>query len=48
MRMLFGFAGGSGHLEPLVPLARAAREAGHVDAFAGRRVRRSTLDSAEA
>jgi UDP:flavonoid glycosyltransferase YjiC (YdhE family) len=36
MRLLFGFAGGSGHLEPLVPLARAARAAGHEVAFAGR------------
>ena len=35
MRMLFTFAGGSGHLEPLVPIARAARAAGHVVAFAG-------------
>jgi UDP:flavonoid glycosyltransferase YjiC (YdhE family) len=34
--MLFGFAGGSGHLEPLLPLARAAEAAGHVVAFAGR------------
>ncbi len=36
MRMLFTFAGGSGHLEPLVPLARAAEVAGHTVAFAGR------------
>ena len=36
MRMLFTFAGGSGHLEPLVPLARAAEAAGHVVAFASR------------
>lgn len=36
MRMLFTFAGGSGHLEPLVPLARAAAIAGHAVAFAGR------------
>jgi UDP:flavonoid glycosyltransferase YjiC (YdhE family) len=34
--MLFAFAGGSGHLEPLVPIARAAAAAGHVVAFAGR------------
>jgi len=34
--MLFTFAGGSGHLEPLVPLARAAEAAGHTVAFAGR------------
>lgn len=29
MRILFTFVGGHGHLEPLVPIARAAREAGH-------------------
>jgi UDP:flavonoid glycosyltransferase YjiC (YdhE family) len=33
--MLFTFAGGSGHAEPLVPLARAAQAAGHAVAFAG-------------
>lgn len=36
MRILFTFAGGSGHLEPLVPIARAAAAAGHEVAFAGR------------
>jgi UDP:flavonoid glycosyltransferase YjiC (YdhE family) len=36
MRVLFTFAGGSGHLEPLVPIARAAREAGHAVVFSGR------------
>ena len=36
MRILFTFAGGSGHLEPLVPIARAAERAGHTVAFAGR------------
>ena len=36
MRILFAFAGGSGHLEPLVPIARAAKAAGHSVAFAGR------------
>jgi UDP:flavonoid glycosyltransferase YjiC (YdhE family) len=35
MRMLFSFVGGSGHAEPLVPLARAARAAGHAVAFSG-------------
>jgi len=34
--MLFTFAGGSGHLEPLVPIAGAAQEVGHTVAFAGR------------
>jgi UDP:flavonoid glycosyltransferase YjiC (YdhE family) len=37
MRILFSFTGGRGHLEPLVPLARAARGAGHVVAVTGRR-----------
>lgn len=36
MRILFTFAGGSGHLEPLVPIARAAAAAGHAVAFCGR------------
>ena len=36
MRILFTFAGGSGHLEPLVPIARAAEATGHTVAFAGR------------
>ncbi len=36
MRILFTFSGGSGHLEPLVPLARAAAAAGHIVAFAAR------------
>ena len=35
MRVLFAFAGGSGHLLPLVPLARAAASAGHDVVFAG-------------
>jgi UDP:flavonoid glycosyltransferase YjiC (YdhE family) len=35
-RILFTFAGGSGHFEPLVPLARAAAKDGHVIAFTGR------------
>jgi UDP:flavonoid glycosyltransferase YjiC (YdhE family) len=34
--MLFTFAGGSGHLDPLIPIARAANAAGHAVAFAGR------------
>lgn len=36
MRLLFTFAGGAGHAEPLVPIATAARTAGHAVAFAGR------------
>lgn len=35
MRLLFTFAGGNGHFEPLVPIARAAEAAGHSVAFAG-------------
>jgi UDP:flavonoid glycosyltransferase YjiC (YdhE family) len=34
VRFLFTFAGLRGHLEPLVPIARAARSAGHTVAFA--------------
>lgn len=34
-RFLFTFAGGSGHFEPLVPIARAAEVVGHTIAFAG-------------
>ena len=33
MRILFTFAGGSGHGEPLIPIARAAQVAGHTVAF---------------
>ena len=36
MRLLFTFAGGSGHLEPLISLASAAQAAGHEVAFSGR------------
>jgi UDP:flavonoid glycosyltransferase YjiC (YdhE family) len=36
VRVLFTFAGGAGHAEPLVPIARAARAAGHDVALAGR------------
>lgn len=35
MRLLFSFAGGEGHLQPLLPLARAAAEAGHEVAVGG-------------
>ena len=33
MRILFTFVGGNGHLQPLLPTARAARAAGHTVAF---------------
>jgi UDP:flavonoid glycosyltransferase YjiC (YdhE family) len=35
VRILFSFVGGSGHFEPLVPIARAASVAGHTVAFTG-------------
>jgi UDP:flavonoid glycosyltransferase YjiC (YdhE family) len=37
LRILFSFARGRGHLGPLLPLARAAAEAGHETALAGAR-----------
>lgn len=45
MRILFVFAGGSGHAEPLVPLARAAQDAGHEVAFGGRPAIVATLEA---
>ena len=33
LRILFAFVGGRGHLDPLLPIARAARAAGHDIAF---------------
>lgn len=36
MRALFTFSGGFGHAQPLVPVAEAARSAGHAVAFLGR------------
>lgn len=36
MRVLFTFAGNSGHFQPLVPIARAAEGAGHTVAVTGR------------
>jgi UDP:flavonoid glycosyltransferase YjiC (YdhE family) len=35
VRILFTFAGGSGHFQPLVPFARAAEAVGHTVAFTG-------------
>jgi len=34
MRVLFTFAGGLGHFQPLIPLASAVAAAGHTVAFA--------------
>jgi UDP:flavonoid glycosyltransferase YjiC (YdhE family) len=45
MRMLFTFAGTSGHSDPLVPFADAARAAGHAVAFAGHHSVMPSLDA---
>ena len=44
MRILFSCPGGSGTLHPLVPLALAARAAGHEPAFAAAEVARPTVE----
>lgn len=46
MRVLFSFAGGSGHFLPLVPLARAVRAAGHDIAFAGQSAMTAAIEAA--
>jgi UDP:flavonoid glycosyltransferase YjiC (YdhE family) len=46
MRILFAFAGGSGHLDPLIPIARAARAAGHTVAFGGQPAMLPTVEAA--
>ncbi len=46
MRFLFTFTGGSGHFEPLVPIARAAAAAGHAVAFAGQAVMVPAVEAA--
>ncbi|MGZ4110228.1 MAG: glycosyltransferase [Actinomycetota bacterium] len=45
MRVLCTYAGGSGHADPLVPVADAVRAAGHVVAFFGRRSAAAALDA---
>lgn len=45
MRMLFTFAGGNGHFEPLLPIARAAQSVGHTIAFANRAGMSPTVQS---
>ncbi len=35
MRVLFSFVGGTGHAEPMVPIAHALQDAGHTVAFVG-------------
>lgn len=44
MRVLFTFAGGSGHAEPLVPIATAVQASGHDVAFAGRHAAIASLE----
>ena len=46
MRILFTFAGGTGHFLPLVPVARAAERAGHAVAFAGQDGMVGTVEAA--
>src|SRR4051794_1178355 len=46
MRILFTFAGGTGHFLPLLPVARAAERAGHVVAFAGQEGMVTTVEAA--
>lgn len=46
MRILFTFAGGSGHFEPLAPVARAAQAAGHTVAFAAQPVMLPVVEAA--
>jgi UDP:flavonoid glycosyltransferase YjiC (YdhE family) len=44
MRVLATFVGGWGHAEPLVPLARLARDRGHQVIFAGQAELLALLD----
>jgi UDP:flavonoid glycosyltransferase YjiC (YdhE family) len=46
VRVMCTFAGGSGHADPLVPIAEATRTHGHDVAFAGRRSAAAVLDAA--
>jgi UDP:flavonoid glycosyltransferase YjiC (YdhE family) len=46
LRILFTFAGGTGHFLPLVPLARAAEQAGHVVVFGGQAGMLSVIEQA--
>jgi UDP:flavonoid glycosyltransferase YjiC (YdhE family) len=45
MRVLFTFAGGSGHADPLVPIADALRSGGHQIAFVGRRSAAGSIEA---
>jgi len=46
VRVLFSFAGGNGHFQPLVPLAAAATAAGHIVAVTGRPRMAPTVEAA--
>ncbi len=46
MRFLFSFLTGTGHVTPLLPIATAARAAGHEVAFAGPVVTLPTVEAA--
>jgi UDP:flavonoid glycosyltransferase YjiC (YdhE family) len=46
VRILFAFAGGSGHFEPLIPIARAAQANGHTAAFAGQQAMVAAIEAA--
>ena len=46
MRVLFTFAGGLGHFQPLIPLASAVAAAGHTVAFAAGPGRRAAIEAA--
>jgi UDP:flavonoid glycosyltransferase YjiC (YdhE family) len=45
VRVLFTYAGGSGHADPLVPIADAVRASGHSAKFFGRRSAAAVLDA---
>jgi len=46
VRILFTFAGGNGHFEPLAPIARATEAVGHTVAFAGQSAMVSMVEAA--
>jgi len=46
MRVLFSFVGGNGHFQPMVPVARAVADAGHVVACTGSPAMASTIEAA--
>lgn len=46
MRLLCGFVGGEGHLQPLLPVALAARAAGHAVVVAGAAALAGTVEAA--